>query len=147
MRFSQLLVALALGAFAISHLLPAFLGSSGLACEQVVWSALFKRPLQEAYVAAFALTNTSFVVLAILSFTRLGHRTGLRILSVVMLAHVLSWFALVAFWFVTGAEKEFHIQIGYYLWAMAYGFLVWVFYEKRGEPNQPPGRRPAADRL
>jgi hypothetical protein len=151
MKFSRALAVLSVGAFLISHFLPAFLDSSGFACERLVWSTLFTNPIRKAYFAAFALTNALFVVLAIISFTSFGHRSIFRTLSIMMLAHVLSWFALVAYWYLSGEEKAFHIRIGYYLWATAFAFLVWVFREKKSEPNQSPeptsGLRPAAAHL
>jgi hypothetical protein len=145
MRLSQLLAGLAVSAFVVSHFLPAYARFPGFGCEQAVWSALIREPFSKPYFAAFALTNAGFVFLTIASFTSLGHRAILRLISIVLLAHVLSWLALVGFWYVSGTETEFRIRAGYYLWATAYGFLVWVYHEKKEEAAPTPSPLTAAE--
>ena len=138
MKISPIIAVIALLVFGASHFLPAYHDYTGFRCEEMCWGLLCKEPIKSPYYSAFALTNLAFVVLAALSFTRAGGGVFNRILATLMLVHVLSWFAMNAYSFASSSQREWGIQIGYYLWALAYGLLLWACFEKKKVPNQTP---------
>jgi hypothetical protein len=136
-RAGRSLAIAALVTFTVAHFLPSFADISGFGCERVCWGHLLSDPLDHAYVAAFALDNLILVGLAALTFTRFNFpRTGV-VLAGLSLLHVLSWLIWNLAWLVTGGEKDFKIQPGYYLWALSFGLLLMAMVERMDRKRRP----------
>ena len=109
--------------FALSFFLPAYAGATGFGCFRFCLELIPKFPseslLRWLYYSAFVLTNLAFVVILALDVARAAsHKTRL-VVSVIAFLHVLSWLS------VTLSEGDFHsLQIGYFLWLLAYALLL-----------------------
>jgi hypothetical protein len=127
---------IAVVAFVVSHFLPAYSGDSGFSCFVACWNMLLGRDggiLSGGwfYYSGFAISNILFIGLVVaLLITKKGR--GLRsLISIVFFLHVFSWFALHVF---QQPPQISEIEIGYYVWLMAYGLLVAAHLRK--EPGE-----------
>jgi len=109
--------------FALSFFLPAYADFTGLRCFALCLDVIrdfpSESPLGWLYYFGLILTNLAFVVILALDVARVAaHKTRL-IVSVVAFLHVLSWLS------VTLSEGDFRsLQIGYFLWLLAYALLL-----------------------
>ena len=147
MKTLRNLTILAIVLFGISHVLPAYVSSSGFACFQFCWNMLLGNDGDVfsggwTYYSAFAISNFLFIGLAVALFvTKKGH--WLRsILAAASFLHVLSWLAINTF---QRPSQIAEVKIGYYIWLIAYGLLVAAHL--RREPGESlesiPVARPA----
>ncbi|MFA6961538.1 MAG: hypothetical protein WC205_12355 [Opitutaceae bacterium] len=122
MRSRQLLF-LAGAIFAVSFFLPAYSGSTGYACFNFCLELIPKFPTESLfkwlYYSAFVLTNITFVVMFGLWLLRVNRLKTRFIISSVAFFHVLSWF------FINIRREDIGtLQVGYYLWLLAYALLL-----------------------
>jgi hypothetical protein len=118
--------------FGISHLLPAYHGESGFACFRFCWSTLVGEGEDVLsggwfYYSGLAIANIAFPLLVIALFAAKRIRRFTVFVSVIAFLQVLSWGLLN----LAAQPTEFsQIQIGYYLWLLAYGGLVAAHFVK-----------------
>ncbi len=122
---SRTLLLVAGAVFITSFFLPAYSGSRGFECFDYCWSLLWKYPEESVpkwlYYAGFVITNVAFVLVFTLRLARSRfHITGF-IVSALAFFHVLSWL------FVNLRRTDIaSLQVGYYLWLLAYILLLVV---------------------
>lgn len=112
--------------FVISHFLPAYGGSSGFACFAACWDMMLGGNGDVLsggwfYYSGFAVANILFIGLATLLLVKKKGTMAGTIGSVVLFLHVLSWLVVHA---VQHPPRIDEIQVGYYVWLIAYGLLV-----------------------
>lgn len=114
--------------FVLSHLLPAYASSSGFECFRACCDALVNFKSDELigwlYYGGFAVSNVLFVTLVPFVFFQKQFPKTIKILISVMTLHVISWFPM-------GLETDRTIQIGYYLWLLAYLLLTYAILFSR----------------
>ena len=130
--------------FVISHFLPAYGNGSGFACFGVCWNMLLGHDSEIFsgawfYYSGFAISNILFVGLVVALFVTKKSRRLRTVVSVVFFLHVLSWLVLHIF---QQPPQITEIQIGYYVWLIAYGVLVAAHLWK--EPGESPESIPLA---
>jgi asparagine N-glycosylation enzyme membrane subunit Stt3 len=124
MKTSRKLGLAAVVVFVISHFLPAYGDSSGIACFGVCWNILLGHDTEILsggwfYYSGFAISSIIFLVLVVALFVTKKSRKLRSVVSVVFFLHVLSWPVLHIF-----PPDLTEIKIGYYVWLAAYGLLV-----------------------
>ena len=73
------------------------------------------------YYSGFAISNILFIGLAVALFLTKKSRSLRSAISIVLFLHVLSWLAIHTF---QRPPQIAEINIGYYLWLIAYGLLL-----------------------
>ena len=121
----------------ISHFLPAYGDGSGFACFGVCWNMLLGHDTEILsggwfYYSGFAISNILFIGLVVALFVTKKSRRFRSVVSVVFFLHVLSWLVLHIFRQPPQIDK---IEIGYYVWLMAYGLLV-AAHLRKSQPNR-----------
>src|SRR4051812_32313276 len=124
---------LAVAAFVISHLLPAYGDASGFACFSFCWNMLLGHDIQIFsggwfYYSGFVISNIFFIGLVVTLFVTQKGRTLRCVISVVLFLHVLSWLLMHIF---QRPPQVGEINVGYYVWLMAHGLLVAAHVWKR----------------
>ena len=112
--------------FVISHFLPAYEIGSGFACFRYCWNVLVGREGDVLtggwfYYSGFAISNILFIGLVAALFVTKKRRRLRSVVSVVFFLHILSWLVLHIF---PQPSQITEIEIGYYVWLIAYGLLV-----------------------
>ncbi|HEY9249005.1 MAG TPA: hypothetical protein VIO38_07730 [Rariglobus sp.] len=140
-------LSLAAGAlFAVSYFLPAFAGSRGVQCLLFCWDLLRRAPGDELlgwlYYSAFVPTNllvAPIIVLTLMSGDRFV-RTRFFV-ATALFFHVLSW--LLLNWLKETSVARMELQVGYFVWLLAYALLVLAQFLAVRKPL-PPAVPPSA---
>jgi hypothetical protein len=140
MKLRRRLAAAAGLIFALSFALPAYGGSSGLACLNECWSVLTGFDYEQGggwlYYSGFVIANGLFVaLLAAFFFVTCLRRVRLWI-SVVAALQVLSWLVLNLIPEMRG--QKFDLGVGYFVWLLSYLLLACVHVGIKVAPNQLP---------
>jgi hypothetical protein len=141
MKAHRKLGLVAIAAFIISYLLPAFEDMSGLACFGYSWNMLLGHEGDILsgiwfYYSGFVICNILFIGLIVALFVMTKSRRLASIVSIVCFLQVLSW--LVAFAISGKTSQIAAIKIGYYVWLTAYGLLAAAHLWKVTTSNETP---------
>jgi hypothetical protein len=140
------LAAIAVAAFAVSFLLPAFGELRGYACFMVCWGAFTRSDTSGMslgawlYYSGFVAANALFVVLAGGIFAGPRLRSARLWASALALVQVISWLG-VNLWSTARGER-FGLKIGYFLWLVAFMLLFYIYQLGR----IPARQRKASDK-
>jgi hypothetical protein len=142
MKAHRKLGLVAIAAFIISYLLPAFEDMSGFACFGYSWNMLLGHESDILsgiwfYYSGFVICNILFIGLIVALFVMKKSRRLASIVSIVCFSQVLSW--LVAFAISGKTSQIAAIKIGYYVWLTAYGLLAAAHLWKVTTSNERPG--------
>jgi hypothetical protein len=125
------LAAIAGAAFAVSFLLPAFGDLPGYKCFMVCWGAFTRSDTSGMsigawlYYSGFVAANALFVILAAGIFAGPRLRSARLWASALALVQVISWLG-VNLWSTARGER-FGLNIGYFLWMLAFVLLFYVY--------------------
>ncbi|HEY5078226.1 MAG TPA: hypothetical protein VII43_00200 [Opitutaceae bacterium] len=142
-------LAVAAGAlFTLSFFLPAFGELSGVACFGFCWNILTHYGQEHdlslggwLYYSGFVLANALFVALLVAILCPAAPTALRRWMSALATLQVISWFFvnLVARW----NGDRFNVEIGYFLWLLAYLLL----FAAHSVPERAEGHAPGGGEL
>jgi len=139
MKIPQKLGLVAALLFTISYFLPAYGGSPGVECFQACLQLLVKRDTNwDAwfyYYSGFVFSNILFLILVFAVVTTKKSRQLRGLGSLIILLHVMSW-PIVNL--IDGNAKISEIEVGYYVWLLAYVLLFAVHLVKEPTKSLKP---------